>query len=524
METSPLNLAHTHARNAAQETRRDNPVAASEEHDLAAAEFATAAAGTTDREALRVLRLLEQHHKQLADKLKDAHTRHTTHGDEKQHLESATGEKVSSSSVQPPRLTQTTRTTTRDLSTSIASNLATKRGIPNTRQKRTAPVSPSVSNEYAGGAFTADRHAEKDADADSISQMHRPSWAPPVTTSQATTQSQANPNSPFQQFYNKFEGVISTLTAPLAFTSLPLSQPVETPKEKAKDAAVAQSPRKVSSKSNPVPASLDYSQLVSSAAWRAVRDNDARYPKPHESFLLVPTSGGTMSYADITAAHHVEREYARQRQHERGLSNASDDFVDASSQILPGGSQNKANTSGSRFKAETFSNGSTAEELILQNKTLTETLNKFAKRLNAFESSAQEMRLAQSRLSLNPSPMSTPENSRGKMLPVSGGRSNDNGLRLAHQRITELEEAIKARDKKLSDRKEEIAKLRDTLNKYREKWEGLKAGAKARRENAGGGERLKRGSSAATAAAAVLSPASSKDKESSSAQDVPDAT
>src|SRR5271156_1279695 len=42
--------AHNHARNALHETRRSNPVAASEEHDLAAAEFATAAHGTSDSE------------------------------------------------------------------------------------------------------------------------------------------------------------------------------------------------------------------------------------------------------------------------------------------------------------------------------------------------------------------------------------------------------------------------------------------------------------------------------------------
>ena len=35
--------AHLHARNALSETRKSNPVAASEEHDLAAGEFAHAA-------------------------------------------------------------------------------------------------------------------------------------------------------------------------------------------------------------------------------------------------------------------------------------------------------------------------------------------------------------------------------------------------------------------------------------------------------------------------------------------------
>lgn len=520
METSPLTLAHTHARNAAQETRRSNPVAASEEHDLAAAEFATAATGTNDKEALRVLRLLEQHHKQLADKLKDAHTQHAGQDEDRPPAHAASFEKASTP-LQPPRLTQTSRSIARDLSSSIASNLATKRGIPNPKQKRTTPVSPLVTNEHAGGAFTQDIHEQNDANVDMSSPSHRPSWAPPENMSQPISPSPSNPNSPFQQFYNKFEGVISTLTAPLAFASLPLSHPAEVQQEKSKDGAMQRSPNKLTPKAKPAPASLDYSQLVSNAAWRAVRDNDTRYSKPHESFLLVPTSGGTMSYADITAANYVEREFARQRQHQRGLSNASDDFVDAASQIVLPGTGIKVGSAGSKFRAETYSNGQTAEEIILQNKTLLETLNNYAKRLAAFESSAQDMRLAQSRLSLNLSPMATPENSRGKAVQVSGGRLGDNGLRLAHQRITELEDAIKTRDKKLSERKEENTKLRDTLSKYREKWEGLKAGAKARRENAGGGERLKRGSSAATVAAAAISPA--KDKESLAADDVQDA-
>jgi hypothetical protein len=42
--------AHTHARNAVLETRKSNPVAASEEHDLAAGEFAAAALNNPDQE------------------------------------------------------------------------------------------------------------------------------------------------------------------------------------------------------------------------------------------------------------------------------------------------------------------------------------------------------------------------------------------------------------------------------------------------------------------------------------------
>jgi hypothetical protein len=51
--------AHTHARNAVLETRKSNPVAASEEHDLAAGEFATAAQSSSDQEVSYIRPSLE---------------------------------------------------------------------------------------------------------------------------------------------------------------------------------------------------------------------------------------------------------------------------------------------------------------------------------------------------------------------------------------------------------------------------------------------------------------------------------
>lgn len=48
--SNPNTQAHTHARNAVLETRKANPVAASEEHDLAAGEFATATQSSSDHE------------------------------------------------------------------------------------------------------------------------------------------------------------------------------------------------------------------------------------------------------------------------------------------------------------------------------------------------------------------------------------------------------------------------------------------------------------------------------------------
>ncbi|EOD52112.1 hypothetical protein GTA08_BOTSDO09729 [Neofusicoccum parvum] len=73
METAPLTLAHAHARNASAETWKANSSQASDEHQLAAGEFARAAKGTSDLEAFRVLKLLESHHERLASIIKCNH-------------------------------------------------------------------------------------------------------------------------------------------------------------------------------------------------------------------------------------------------------------------------------------------------------------------------------------------------------------------------------------------------------------------------------------------------------------------
>lgn len=380
-------------------------------------------------------------------------------------------------------------------------------------------MSPLVSNEHADGAFTQDATEHiRGARATSAQQSARPSWAPPEPVLSRTATSDSASDSPFQQFYSRFENAISSLTAPLAFASLPLAQPAAPQKEPQKAVPSEPSPRKVSSKAAPSPAALDYSQLISNAALRAVRDSDlSSYSRPHESFLLVPTSGGTLSYADITAANYVDRQINR---HRRDLSNTSnDDFVDASSQVLsPTHPPRPGSIAASTANQQKY-NGETPEEMQLQNTVLKKTVNVLTKRLHAFELTAQDARLAQSMRSLQLSPITTPENSRGKMILNSagsgGGNTNDAGLRMAQQRILELEEALQKTERKLFKTKEENAKSRETLVRYKEKWDGLKAGAKARREQAGGGDKLKRGISTATTATmgTVTSSSPSKDRE-----------
>ena len=110
-------------------------------------------------------------------------------------------------------------------------------------------------------------------------------------------------------------------------------------------------------------------------------------------------------------------------------------------------------------------------------------LDKLSKRLHAFELGSQSthLALAQSiRLHRPGSPMSS-----------SGGvpaASGDEALRKRNRALEEQLEAVTARMKGME---QDYDRLNGTLDKYRDRWEKLKAGAKARREaqgTAGDGE------------------------------------
>ena len=133
------------------------------------------------------------------------------------------------------------------------------------------------------------------------------------------------------------------------------------------------------------------------------------------------------------------------------------------------------------------------EELELENTVLRKTLNQTTKHLQEHQNASQRatQMLAQSVRSLHLSPLTTPENSRGKTIPMAEP-GTDLAIRLQQKRIDEREQALQRSEKKMTKREEENAKLRDTLQKYRSKWDDLKAGAKARRE----GEKRKSSSNA----------------------------
>ncbi|RMZ75306.1 hypothetical protein DV738_g5541, partial [Chaetothyriales sp. CBS 135597] len=478
METAPLTLAHNHARNAAHETKQNNALAASEEHELAATEFGAAANGSGDYEAVRILRLLERHHQTLADIIRLRHEKPKPHpSDEKRVASSPVNHEAGKSApvseaqqqlvpgrqgmVPSSRLPHQASVASRELSSSIASNLASARGIPTHRQKPPTPILPLLSNQHADGQIS-----QQDGQSGS-SVPNRPSWAPPLASSSVAAGDESegtthDSNAPFQIFYKQVESMISKLGAPLAFAGLNLAS-AKGP-EPEKSTSNAPSDAKSSRQSE-----TDYSQLISRAALRAV--NDPRAHSINESFFFVPTSGGTMTYAESLGR--------RGRTHTRipsTLSNISeDDFIDARTSLSPPSAMHAV------VRNEPMVDGQTMEELALRNQTLQQQLDLVTRRLHAFEMSSQSSTaaLAQSIRLMPKSPLASPAASRTQQAhgnqasstqgaTVTGdaeieGPSKQAANEALNQRVSELEELLRRNDAKTRKKEEENAKLRDTL-------------------------------------------------------------
>lgn len=169
-----------------------------------------------------------------------------------------------------------------------------------------------------------------------------------------------------------------------------------------------------------------------------------------------------------------------------------DDFVDAQEIIqaqqhqastphhlgssIPAGIRNK---SVGRNSAENNLRN-TVEELHLENASLKEALDKVSKRLHAFEMNSQSshLALAQSmRLQRPGSPINLSSSTAG----IAAGKAieSDDFLK---RRNKELEEQVGELTRRLGSMERDYDKLQQTVEKYRERWEKLKAGAKARRE------------------------------------------
>lgn len=426
-----------------------------------------------------------------------------------------------------PKLAKQPRYPPRDLGASIASNLASARGI---RSKyRSQPLSPSVSNTEAPGNVEAG--SRKTGSRSKMQNMLEYSSEKPVQGSsspeklsrQSSTISQespvaASPAAPsndegFSKFYSAFGTIINRISAPLAFAGLPLIN-----EEQADEPAPASAPapepstqKRIKLKPSPsVAAEPDISKIYSKATLRAIaRDGQSGT----DSFYVVPTSGHTASYASILSYADKEkrRNQASAHGHRGGGGKASassaagagddaadeDDFVDAQESQIPNspslrrrGASNKLGGAGPGGRNTELAH--VVEELYLENKSLKDALDKLSKRLHAFESMSQNsgMRLAESMRLMRPgSPVSTTSapaaaarNAAAAAAAVGGtgagvGVSDDALVK----KNRELEEQLLAVSKQMSEMERDYTKARANLARYRERWEQLKAGAKARR-------------------------------------------
>ncbi|KAL5342871.1 hypothetical protein BJX70DRAFT_238374 [Aspergillus crustosus] len=532
METAPLTLAQTHARNAVLETRKANPVAASEEHDLAAGEFATAAQSSKDREALRMLHLLEEHHKKLAQILRFQH--------ENPPSAAAVGPASAAAGIipqpsdsgkmdaqqQPPKLTGNPRLPKRETS-SIASNLASARGIP-AQPRRSSPASPTLSSQQAGAKMTdgpakirtseARLRGTQSGQRDRVSRTssQKQPWSPPagsptdITSRQfvppdavESAHRQSTTEEPFQRFYSTFEGLISRISAPLAFAGLPLgldgtSNASAIRKSSAETRLDKQPALPDRSTHSTEP---DISRIFSRAALKAIRESNGGSGPGNaaESFYVVPTTGGTVSYAGILT--RAEKEARR-----NSLDEAEDDFVDAretpSSPEMLQGSKSKGLGKGKGIgkpsrgtdKLTNFQSAKTLEELQMENQALRHLSDTLSKRLHMWEVNAQSssMALQQSLKALhhqNPSPETGPQYHSAipsPTAPLSAAPAQVPAQAPApppeqDERIKELEQRLQQREKEIEQTGRENEKLRNMNSRYKDRWEKLKEGAKSRR-------------------------------------------
>ncbi|KAJ4363582.1 hypothetical protein N0V83_009878 [Neocucurbitaria cava] len=416
MESAHLSNAHEHVRTAATATFEKSIATAGHEHDLAATAFHDATQDTHNAEALRILGLLEDHHRKLAGLIKEAPRNKQKRSSSSEATESSTTSaqpktstsRAASSSTSSPAPPTSRR---RLPQSSIASNLAEKRGIPSVK-RTTSGTSVNVT-----GAIAARSEQASTPVRDLLAQQSRKA---DLAKSKDTPKQRETPQpvSPpaednFRRFYSAFGGVISALSAPLAFTSLPLNPtaptPVpEPPKEEkpSKTTSRAHSPEASRTVKSSVP---DLAALISKPALRALREDGAPPLGPNESFYLVPTSGGTVTYASILRdpnAPNASSQDSRLNTINEGGSgslkgSSHEEFVDARENVGPP-SPTKARRPHSRensgvggvtaqrsIPAGRGAGLKTMEELALENETLKTLVDKQAKRIQMWETNSQ---------------------------------------------------------------------------------------------------------------------------------------
>lgn len=303
----------------------------------------------------------------------------------------------------------------------------------------------------------------------------------------------------FSRFYSAFENILYKLSAPLAFAGLPLAadDSNKTPEHETAPARKA-NPRRESQGLEP-----DLTKFISRAALRASsRDGHST----NDSFYVVPTAGGTVSYARILSFAEKEKRRLAASMHSENpelFSNVDDedDFVDARETPI---SLSPTASRAASFKWRNASDKELAnkvEELGMENQSLKDCIDKLTKRLQAFEMSAQQSSMAlheSIRLARDMSPVREREHKITAAVSDRQTRTHSEERAAAEdtfqRRVLQLEERVHTGAREIEKLTRENEKLKSVVARYRERWEKLKEGAKTRREGstAGGNDTAKK--------------------------------
>jgi len=421
---------------------------------------------------MRVLRLLEDHHRKLAEVIRSKDQvakRLAEKGQKAEDIEKEaesisidiqTAQKEVVVSREKPSTPSLFRADPRrESSPALAKDMASRRGIPPTQQRRTPGVAPSVSTAQATGRMSAVPIQHSAADSRFTDQTAKPNVSPRVR--EGESKMVTTDDDGFSRFYsNLTSGPLSKLSSMLAFAGLPLAEqsPEESPTQSKTE--------KTSTRAITGP---DVNQLFSKAAMRALEEQQRKQGfsgntfGPGESFYVIPTSGGTASYANILS---------QQQGHKRGKStNEADEFVDAKEHLPRTTRGSAADLSAPSSIRE--------EELQMENSALKQILDKLSHRLQAFESHAQDASMAaltQSMASVRSQPHSHGQN------PQTSGITPEMEERMRAMEA-QLEREMKERERLGLENQKQKA----VISKYRSHWEQLKTSAKARRDRSDGG-------------------------------------
>ena len=357
-----------------------------------------------------------------------------------------------------------TKKASREARASIASNLATARGIPSAQQRTSSrPESPSVPQTSARESLR--RNIPQEGQPLGKPTPHEESNSPgrsePEASPSSAPQGAAIPSDyAFQKFYSTVEGVFSALSAPLAYAGLPLSQTshdsASTHPTKPSSPSPAE-PKLAATASTP-----DITKLFSRAALNAVKE-DHSIPI-QDSFQVVPTGAGAIPHAKMLS--HEERR-ARASTHDDG----QDNFVDAREHPSKSGFRRTSHAQKSPKL------GKTLEELEIENLSLKERLNEYSQKLYMWQQSSQRQ-TQELQASMRFERQRGPGDDSKR-----GGKS-----KISEERVAELEERVKKLEAELERSERENEKLKGVVTRYRQRWDELKQGAKMRRESPAGKE------------------------------------